>query len=130
MAWREQLLISTYVAAALLAGCADQPAETRQSSFAKQFASLNKDGWTVTGDEIPSKNKLDDPSVHVVKEAQFNLKFDTNFQIADPKIRAQYEKEHAEAAARAGAPTAPPANGAPAVNFAPAGGLVPEAPGK
>lgn len=96
-----KLVIATLALAVLGAGC-QKEVVVRKSSLANQLAELNKQGWSVgfadsASDPNARKPKLEDPNVRVVKGADFSsLKFNTNFQIDDPKLRAQYQQQHQE----------------------------------
>jgi hypothetical protein len=103
--------------ASVFAGCeAEQPRTVHKSSIEQQFAQLNKGGWSVESAETREKKaKTPTSDMRVVKEADFsNLQVRTNFQIDDPKLRAQQEKQQQEEAAKrppvpdSGAPAAMP----------------------
>jgi len=83
---------------ALLPACQQETRTVRQSSLASQFAQLNKDGWAVNGgSNQPGQKPINpnDPNVRVIKEANWSgLKFNTNFQVDDPVLRAQLEKQN------------------------------------
>jgi hypothetical protein len=107
--------------AAAVAGCAaEEKTVVRDSTIARQFAQLNKSGWQVTSAENAEKRAAEPQrDVRVIKDADFSgLMFRTNFQIDDPKLKEQEEKQRREEAARQ-----PQQNGpAPITPF---GGLAP-----
>jgi hypothetical protein len=104
--------VAMMVAVALLAGgCAadEKPTVVRESSIARQFAQLNKNGWNVTSAEM-TEQKAAQPKrdMRVVKEADFSgLMFRTNFQIDDPKLKEEQAKREKEEAAK-GQPSSSP----------------------
>lgn len=108
-------------ALSLLAGC--QMEETRsvhKSSLEQQFASLSKNGWSVTTGDA-QKPKGPDPNMRIVKDADFsNLTLRTSFQIDDPKLREEQAKRDREEALKRGPA---PANNEP--DATPFGTLLP-----
>ncbi len=75
-------------------GCTEEVIAVHGDSLANQFAQLNKNGWSANVNDASAPNThksiLDDPNVRVIKPADFSgVKFNTNFQVDDPKLRAQ-----------------------------------------
>jgi hypothetical protein len=121
------MAVLTVVLLAALPACTEEVISVRGNSLAGQFEQLNKNGWNVgTSDANHSsahKSLLDDPNVRVIKGADFSaVKFNTSFQIDDPKLKAQTQDSQAQnqAPANAGSSGAPgtmlPFGPAPNVN--------------
>jgi len=72
----------------LLAAC-QQEVIVHDSTITRQFAQFNKDGWQVARNDQPKPaGTTNDPNVRVVREADFsNMRFNTNFQVDDPRLR-------------------------------------------
>jgi hypothetical protein len=72
----------------LLAGC-QQEVIVHESTIARQFSEMNKEGWQVTRNDQPkAAGTAADPNVRVIREADFSgMRFNTNFQVDDPRLR-------------------------------------------
>jgi hypothetical protein len=118
---RVAVVATTFIFSLLMAGCAMEETRTvHKGSLEQQFSSLNKNGWSVTTPDSVKRKELD-PNVRIVKDADFsNLTLRTNFQVDDPKLKAQLAQREREEAAKRGPA---PANNAP--DAMPFGTLVP-----
>lgn len=90
------------MAALVMSGCQKEVIAVRGDTISQQFAQLNKQGWSVgfsdPNNPYSKKRSTDDPNVRIIRGADFtNVKFNTNFQIDDPKIRAQIEAQNGQA---------------------------------
>ena len=72
----------------LLAAC-QQEVIVHESTIARQFSAMNKEGWQVMRNDQPKNmGTANDPNVRIVREADFSgMRFDTNFQVDDPRMR-------------------------------------------
>jgi len=88
----------------LLAAC-QQEVLVHDSSIVSQFTQMGVDGWQVSRNDQPRiAGRASDPNVRVVREADFSgMRFDTSFQIDDPRYRqAATQPSRASATAPAG----------------------------
>ncbi|HEY4328917.1 MAG TPA: hypothetical protein VGN88_04215 [Phycisphaerae bacterium] len=80
---------------AFLVSCQQEVIAVHDSSIASQFSKLNKNGWQVADNNQPKTARPGtpgDPNVRIVKEADFSqLRFNTNFQVDDARLRGQME---------------------------------------
>lgn len=107
----------TLIALALLcslAACTEE--RVVNDSFSSQFGALNKQGWRVVDNSRPSGAKPADDGPEVIKPAQFNLHFSTNFQVDDPNYNHPQTQPAAQPASQPSstpwllAPTPSPTN--------------------
>lgn len=94
IAGRWLICIAVALSAAGLAACEKEVVAVRGNSLEAQFAQLNnKNGWTVAGGDVASRNKAGaqkDSNVRLVKSADFsNLTMSTSFQLYEPTKKAQ-----------------------------------------
>jgi len=86
------------LAALTLPACAQEVLSVHDSSIASQFSQLNGNGWAVNRNDQTAKNSANanDPKVvRVIHEANWTgMRFNTNFQVDDPEVRAQLERQH------------------------------------
>ena len=72
----------------LLAAC-QQEVVVHESALVNQFSQFGVDGWQVARKDQPKNTRpANDPNVRVVRGADFSgMRFNTSFQVDDPRLR-------------------------------------------